>query len=123
MTESAIPHRTVSELLELSMAVPQVISHRLTRMALSGPVLSPRDQREFTRMVVEKQEAFNQSWLTMGAEMFKMQQQLCQAWLQNPWALGQKLPAVADKVAAKSLAPIRRKAVANAKRLSKTSLK
>ena len=32
-------------------------------------------------------------------------------------------PAVADKVAAKSLAPIRRKAVANAKRLSKTSLK
>lgn len=123
MTKSAIPHRTASELLELSMAVPQVISHRLTRMALSGPVLSPRDQREFTRMVVEKQDAFNQSWLTMGAEMFKVQQQLCQAWLQNPWTLGQKLPAVADKVAAKSLAPIRRKAVANAKRLSKTSLK
>ena len=71
MTKSAIPHRTASELLELSMAVPQVISHRLARMALSGPVLSPRDQREFTRMVVEKEVAFSQAWLTMGAEMFK----------------------------------------------------
>ena len=77
MPESAIPHRTASELLDISMAVPQVINHRLTRMALSGPVLSARDQKEFTRMVVEKQVAFSQAWLTMGAEMFKVQQQLC----------------------------------------------
>ena len=45
MPESAIPHRTASELLDISMAVPQVINHRLTRMALSGPVLSARDQK------------------------------------------------------------------------------
>lgn len=111
MPESAIPHRTASELLDISMAAPQVINHRLTRMALSGPVLSARDQKEFTRMVVEKQVAFSQAWLTMGAEMFKVQQQLCLAWMRNPWTMGQKLPVAADKVAARSLAPIRRKAV------------
>ena len=55
--------------------------------------------------------------------MFKVQQQLCLAWMRNPWTMGQNLPVAADKVAAKSLAPIRRKAVANAKRLSQTSLK
>ena len=74
-------------------------------------------------MVVEKQVAFSQAWLTMGAEMFKVQQQLCLAWMRNPWTMSQKLPVAADKVAARSLAPIRRKAVANAKRLSQTSLK
>ena len=123
MPESAIPHRTASELLDISMAVPQVINHRLTRMALSGPVLSARDQKEFTRMVVEKQLAFSQAWLAMGSEMFKVQQQLCLAWMRNPWTVGHKLPVAADKVAARSLAPIRRKAVANAKRLSQACLK
>lgn len=123
MPESAIPHRTASELLDISMAAPQVINHRLTRMALSGPVLSARDQKEFTRMVVEKQLAFSQAWLAMGSEMFKVQQQLCLAWMRNPWTVGHKLPVAADKVAARSLAPIRRKAVANAKRLSQTCLK
>lgn len=123
MPESAIPHRTASELLDISMAAPQVINHRLTRMALSGPVPSARDQKEFTRMVVEKQLAFSQAWLAMGSEMFKVQQQLCLAWMRNPWTVGHKLPVAADKVAARSLAPIRRKAVANAKRLSQTCLK
>ncbi|QXZ09544.1 hypothetical protein KUF54_16285 [Comamonas sp. Y33R10-2] len=122
MAQSPILYRTASELLGISMAAPQVIQHRLTRMALSGPVLSARDQQEFTRMVQEKQAAFSQAWWTMGAEMFTVQQQMCQAWLQNPWAAGRNLPAAMDKAAAKSLAPIRRKAQANAKRLSKTSV-
>lgn len=122
MAQSPILYRTASELLHISMAAPQVIQHRLTRMALSGPVLSARDQQEFTRMVQEKQAAFSQAWWTMGTEMLTVQQQLCQAWLQNPWAAVHKLPAAVDKAAAKILAPIRRKAVANAKRLSKTSV-
>ena len=123
MSHSPVPSRTVTTLLDISKAAPQVINHRLTRMALSGPVLSHRDQQEFTRMVVEKQVAFSQAWLNMGSEMFKLQQQLCLAWVRNPWTWSAKLPAATDRAAAKSLAPIRKKAVANARRLSHTSLK
>jgi len=43
------------KLAELGVAAPQVVSHRLTRMALAGPALNARDRKEFTGMVVEKQ--------------------------------------------------------------------
>src|SRR5438128_1971363 len=51
---------------ELAFAVPQVVAHRLTRMALAGPVLSARDRREFHGMGQEKVHAFWQSWFAMG---------------------------------------------------------
>ena len=50
-----------AKLAEISIASPQVIAHRVTRMAMSGPVLSERDRKEFTNMVQEKQVAFAQS--------------------------------------------------------------
>ena len=34
---------------ELAFAVPQVVAHRVTRMAIAGPSLSERDQKEFRR--------------------------------------------------------------------------
>ena len=43
---------------ELAFAVPQVVVHRIIRMALSGPELSARDRKEFERMVAEKNAAF-----------------------------------------------------------------
>src|ERR1700722_19369477 len=40
--------------MEVALAVPQVVAHRVTRMALAGPTLSERDRREFQMMVNEK---------------------------------------------------------------------
>ena len=40
----ASPTSIVAKAAELSVAVPQVVAHRVTRMALAGPgALSPRD--------------------------------------------------------------------------------
>ena len=53
--------RSAVQLAELAWAAPQVVAHRLGRMAQAGPILSDRDRREFTGMVVEKQLAFAQA--------------------------------------------------------------
>ncbi len=108
-----------TKLAQIGMAVPQVMAHRLTRLALAGPVLSPRDRKEFTGMVMEKQLAFSQAWMAMAMETWRMQQ----AWA-TAWFTGQvpSLTSAANRIAAKGLAPVHRKAVSNAKRLAKTRL-
>ena len=37
----------VTKSMELGMAVPVVMAHRLTRMAVAGPTPSVRDRKEF----------------------------------------------------------------------------
>jgi len=64
-----------AKLTELGLAAPQVIAHRLTRMALAGPTISARDRKEFTGMVAEKQAAVAQAWMGMFAEGLRLQQQ------------------------------------------------
>ena len=82
------------QLFELGVAAPQVIAHRMAAC----------DAAEFQRMYTEKIAAANEAWAAMAA----------QALLENPW-----LPssAAALRVLAKGMAPVRRRAVANAKRL------
>ncbi len=112
------------KLAQMGVAVPSVVAHRLTRMALAGPVLSARDRREFTNMVQEKQVAFTQSWMGMATEMWRLQQQWWSAWFGG--GLMAMLPSMArsfDNVAARGLAPVHRKAVGNARRLSRTRLR
>lgn len=108
---------TSSELLALGMAVPQVVAQRMQRMAMAGPLPSARDRREFNRMVVEKQVAFAESWLAMWSEAMRAQQRMAWAWL------GLATPAQAldawERVAVRGIAPVRRKAVANARRLGR----
>ncbi|NJM32857.1 MAG: hypothetical protein HC848_08415 [Limnobacter sp.] len=100
---------------ELSVAAPQVVAHRVARMATAGPVLSARDKKEFTGMVQEKQLAFSQSWFAMCMEIMAMQQRFYLSML------GGRAPALSTlwgaSVFAKGLAPIHRKAVSNSKRL------
>lgn len=98
---------TTAKLAQLGVAVPQVMAHRLTRMALAGPVLSARDRKEFTGMVMEKQMAFSQAWVAMTFEMLRLQQ----IWAMSLMT-GQMPPiaSAADKIAAKGLAPLHRKA-------------
>ena len=121
---------------ELGMAVPQVVAHRVARMAMAGPVMSSRDKAEFQLMFAEKQQAFAQSWQAMAAHTVRAQQAMAltfTAALMNPFALGPGLIRRNTSAAQAmnsgmgilnaGLGPVHRKAVANAKRLKRTRLR
>jgi hypothetical protein len=55
---------------ELSLAAPQVVAQRVTRMMTAGPNPSARDQQEFMRMGNEKVVAFYESWMAMWGEAY-----------------------------------------------------
>ena len=119
---------------ELALAVPQVVAHRVTRMALAGPQPSARDQREFKRMVSEKETAFTAAWRAMAMQAVVANQQLGLSLFLSYWAPGKRKPLSAAAITAqlqnaalgvlgKGMAPVHRKAVANAKRLARTKLR
>lgn len=122
-----------TQLAELSFAAPQVVAHRVTRMAISGQTLSERDKKEFDRMVAEKKVAFGQSWSAMAAEAARANQALALSFFKSFWLPARRKPsagAVASQiqraavdVLSKGVAPVHRKAVANAKRLARTKLR
>jgi hypothetical protein len=68
---------------ELAFAVPQVVAHRVTRMALASPKLSPRDRKEFERMVAEKNTAFGESWRAMATQAAVANQALAASFFQS----------------------------------------
>ena len=86
----------------LALAVPQVVAHRMMRMWLAGPSPSQRDRAEFHRMWVEKPMAFYESWNAMTLEMWRANMGLAV----RVWSAG--------------LAPVHRRAAANARRLRRT---
>ncbi|HEX4233749.1 MAG TPA: polyhydroxyalkanoate granule-associated phasin [Caldimonas sp.] len=116
---------TAVKLAELGFAAPQVIAHRLTRMALAGPTISARDRREFTGMVMEKQAAVAQAWMGMFAEAVRFQQQFALSLLTGatPRRHAARAKSAASRITSAGLAPIHRKAVANAKRLAGTKIR
>ena len=101
--------------IELGVAVPQVIAHRLARM----------DSQEFCRMGSEKVAAFNEAWAAMAMQAALENQKMALSFLQSfwfPWARPRKsasrqLSDAALGILGKGMAPVRRRAVANAKRL------
>ena len=115
---------------ELAVAVPQVIAHRLTRLARAGPAPSARDRKEFRRMGAEKAAAFAESWNAMALQAFEANQTLALSFLRafgSPARAKSSAPSAARRVGCaamgivqKGLAPVHRCAVANAKRLSRT---
>ena len=110
--------RLVRQASELAFAVPQVMAHRLTRMALAGPVPNARDQREFFTMGQEKVHAFWQSWFAMGWAMVEATQQSWLAMLQ-----GARVPLLdVHHVLSRGMGPVHRKATANACRLARVQL-
>jgi hypothetical protein len=119
---------------ELAVAVPQVVAHRVTRMVLAGAVPSARDQQEFQRMSAEKTEAFNESWAAMAAQAVRANQDLTATLMKSFWsplaagkpsaaATARQMQAAALSVLSKGMAPVHRRAVANAKRLGKIKLR
>ena len=114
----------------LGIAAPQVIAHRLTRMATAGTSPSARDRAEFQRMGIEKIAAANEAWTAMAAQTFLENQKLALTFMQSLWfpwmrptptvkSVSRQLNRTAARVAGKGMAPIRRRAVANAKRLGR----
>jgi len=74
---------------ELAFAVPQVVAHRVTRMALSGPRLSARERKEFELMVAEKNSAFGESWNAMAAQAARANRALAASFFQSFLAIAQ----------------------------------
>ncbi|HMT94006.1 polyhydroxyalkanoate granule-associated phasin [uncultured Thiothrix sp.] len=113
---------------EVAYAAPQVIAHRLTRMALAGANPSARDQREFYQMGAEKVEAFYESWNAMMLQSLQINQRLFFSfWF--PWAAQgssknpvEQLEQAATQILTSALKPVHKRAVSNAKRLNKTGI-
>jgi hypothetical protein len=123
-------HALAAQGIGLCVAIPQVVSHRIVRMALAGSSPSLRDRREFYLMGFEKIVAFYESWTAMSIEMLRLSQDYYFSPLQYFWQ-GSPVTKRSSRAAAKhfqraacsvleaGLAPIHRRAVGNAKRLSR----
>jgi hypothetical protein len=111
--------RLARQASELAVAVPQVVAHRLTRLALAGPQPNARDRREFHVMGQEKVHAFWQSWFAMGWALLEASQLAWVALLQ-----GARVPMLdTHRILSHGLAPVHRRATANARRLARTPLR
>lgn len=119
---------------QLSVAVPQVVAHRVTRMALAGTPMSERDRKELRLMVDEKNSAFTEAFAAMAAQAVRVNQAFAASLFRSFWppslrkgpsptALAAQLQGAALGVLAKGIVPVHRKAVANAKRLARTKLR
>jgi hypothetical protein len=107
---SRAQRKLAQQALGLSMAVPQVIAHRVGRMATAGSNPSARDRKEFKQMGAEKTAAM---WRTAATA---------------PWTLGRPgsllptgntLSRHALQIMSQGVEPVHRRAVGNAKRLGR----
>lgn len=123
-------HTVAVQAAELSAAVPQVVFHRMARLAMAGIHPKPGDRAEFRRMGAEKVAAWQESWLAMWQQAWVLQQQVLSAMVQaawSPWSGERPSPARVHRqlsestadIVSKGLAPVHRRAVANARRLSR----
>jgi len=112
--------------LELGLAAPEVIARRMTQFWLAGSRPSRRDQLEFYRMSAEKVAAFQESWNAMFLELCRANFELGLAFMGWPWSAASRdasarLSAQSQKaltaILGAGLAPVRRRAVGNVKRL------
>ena len=115
----------------LALAAPQVVAHRVNRMMTAGPAPGARDLREFNLMTSEKAVALAESWIAMGAYMMRANQSLALTMIGASWKVwlslatfgfpvrhAQQLQSNALGMISAGMAPVHRKAVANAKRLA-----
>ena len=127
--------RLIAKTAELAVAVPPVVAHRITRMAIAGPAISERDRREFQRMSAEKTSAFAESWTAMAAQAIRANQAFAVSLVRSFWfpllgghrasanAMTSQWQNAAYDVLRHGMAPVHRRAVANASRLARTKLR
>ena len=123
-----------AKMWQVATAVPVVMSHRIARMAVAGPLPQARDRKEFRRMASEKVEAFGESVTNMAFETFRVNQELASQALGQWWRLWTNPLSVptlvmpqwgrqASRVFAKGFSPVHRRVTANAKRLGQVTSK
>jgi len=131
-------NRLAIQSFELASAVPQVIAHRTARMLAAGNAPSIADQREFLRMGSEKLEAFTEAWTAMSLQAFNANQRLMLAMLRSwwtpwiglpfsPWSAPRSSTRAAQRrlqhagigLLSAAVAPVHKRAIANAKRLQR----
>ena len=93
--------------IELALAVPEVLAHRLTRLASAGPVPSLRDRREFSRMGGEKIACFYESWNAMLMEMLAANLRFAFRMARRPWMLADQAPNIVSEHVARTEEPVR----------------
>jgi len=113
--------------LELGLAAPEVIARRVAQFWLAGSRPSRRDQLEFYRMSAEKAAAFQESWNAMFLELYRATFELGLSFMGWPWSataskdVSARLAAQSQKaltaILGAGLAPVRRRAVGNVRRL------
>jgi hypothetical protein len=119
-----------AQVIDLGLAVPQVLAHRVTRMMVAGSAPSARDRKEFRRMSTEKVAAFYESWNAMLVEITRANVELSlssarwflsglPATLQSSRTAAAHVQCAAIGILGKGVAPVRRRAVANARRLGR----
>lgn len=126
--------RLSAQASELMLAAPQVVAHRLGRMAVAGHKPNARDRREFHRMGAEKLAAFGEAWQAMALQMLKSNQQIAASMMRSWWPAsavrgGAKIAPLTQAAAAwqqaaldvlgQGMRPVHRRAVANARRLGR----
>jgi hypothetical protein len=103
----------------------------MVRMMSAGARTSAPDRREFQRMRTEKTAAFTESWVAMYLAAFRINQEIALSMLRlwwNPWLAGapsslqylKRMQNATVDIATKGIAPIRKRAVANARRLKRS---
>jgi hypothetical protein len=123
-----------TQTVALAAAVPQVVAQRVIRMALAGPNPTARDRREFQLMGAEKVAAFYESWNAMYVQALRIQLDVAASVLRSvwfPWAHARPFAPLSNTdvsrsalaVLGKGMAPVRRRAVANAARLRRQRLR
>jgi hypothetical protein len=105
-----------AQTVALGFAAPQVIAHRMARMA---------DPKEMHRMGTEKLLAAGEAWNAMALQAMLESQKLTLSLMQSFWFPWMRRPAsrqlsdAALNVLASGMAPVSRRAVANARRLAR----
>ena len=104
--------------IALGIAAPQVIAHRMSGM----------DRAEFQRMGTEKVAAFGEAWAAMATQAFLENQKLALGLMQSfwfPWmrpttkSVATQMNRATQAILGAGMAPVHRRAVANAKRLGR----
>lgn len=128
--------RLAKQAIELSIAAPQVVAARVSRMTAARLSPSAGDRNELFLMGAEKVAAAYQAWAAMWWQGVRLQFELAQSvagsalgagagyrvftpWRAfTPWSINRSTSAGA-RVLLAGLAPVHRKAVRNARRLAR----
>jgi hypothetical protein len=122
--------RLAKQAIELSIAAPQVVAARVSRMAAAGLSPSAGDRNELFLMGAEKVAAAYQAWAAMWWQGVRLQFELAQSVAGSalgagtgyraftPWSINRSTSAGARALSA-GLGPVHRKAVRNARRLGR----